>query len=78
MIEVENDFKHNPIVREVARLSSELHATGYGMTFLNDEQHDRDKWVWMQTTSRAVDTGPQLQTSVCRTSRRHSAISQFI
>lgn len=49
MIEVESDFKHNPIVREVARLSSECHATGYGMTFLNDGQHDRDKWVWMRS-----------------------------
>ncbi|MDP3981765.1 MAG: hypothetical protein Q8Q33_10165 [Chlamydiota bacterium] len=49
MIELESDFKHNPIVREVARLSSELHATGYGMTFLNNGQHDRDKWVWMQS-----------------------------
>jgi len=48
MIELECDFKHNPIVREVARLSSELHAVGYAVTFLNDGQRDPDKWVWLQ------------------------------
>ncbi len=48
MIEIESDFEYNPIVREVARLSSEVHATGYRVTFLNDSQYDPDKWVWMQ------------------------------
>lgn len=55
MVEVESDFEHNPIVREVARLSTELHASGYGMTFLNDGQQDPNKWVWMEcdvTSSR--------------------------
>jgi len=48
MIEIECDFEYNPIVREVMRLSTELHATGYGVTFLNDDQYDPDKWIWMQ------------------------------
>jgi len=54
MVEVECDFEHNPIVREVVRLSSALHASGYDMTFLNDGKHDRDKWVWLEcaVTSR--------------------------
>ena len=48
MIEVESDFEHNPIVKEVLRLSTELHSSGYGMTFLNDGKHDPNKWVWME------------------------------
>jgi hypothetical protein len=73
MIEVESDFEHNPIVREVARLSSELQATGHSMTFLNDGKHDRDKWVWMQSdvTSRRYGTAvakvciPNFKTPFC-------------
>ena len=49
MIEVESDFEHNPIVREVAHLSSELKAIGCGMTFLNDGKYNRNKWVRMQS-----------------------------
>jgi len=73
MIEVESDFKHNPIVREAARLSSELQATGWGMTFVNDNEHDRDKWVWLQidvTSSRYGRTAakvclPDFKTPFC-------------
>ncbi len=77
MIEVESDFRHNPIVREAARLSSELQATGWGMTFLNDEELDRAKWVWMQSdvTSRRYER-PRRKCA-CRISKRHSVGSQF-
>jgi hypothetical protein len=47
-VEVESDFKHNPIMSEIARLSKELRAYGYSMTFLNDGKHDREKWVWVE------------------------------
>lgn len=73
MIEVESDFEHNPIVREVARLSTELQVTGYGMTFLNDGKHDHDKWVWLQSdiTSGKYETAfakvciPDFKTPFC-------------
>jgi hypothetical protein len=48
VIELESDFEHNPIVREVSRLSNKLHAYGHTMTFLNDGKRDREKWVWVE------------------------------
>jgi hypothetical protein len=48
MIEVESDFEHNPITKEIARLSKELHAYGYSIAFVNDGTHDREKWVWVE------------------------------
>jgi hypothetical protein len=47
-IEVESDFEYNPITKEVARLSKELHSYGYSITFVNDGTHDREKWVWVE------------------------------
>ncbi|NCB27750.1 MAG: hypothetical protein EOM62_20205 [Bacteroidia bacterium] len=54
-IEIEADYQHNPIFKEVSRLSTALGASGSGMTFLNDAEHDSSKWVWMEcyvTSSR--------------------------
>lgn len=73
MIEVEADYEHNPIVKEVARISKELNATGHGMTFVNDGQHDRNKWVWMQCDVTSPTHGsavakvclPDFQTPFC-------------
>ncbi len=48
MIELESDYEHNPIVREVSRLSNKLHAHHDTMTFLNDGKRDREKWVWVE------------------------------
>jgi hypothetical protein len=54
-VEIESDFKHNPIAREVARLAVELHETGNSTRFINCELHDPDKWVWVEcgVTSRS-------------------------
>jgi hypothetical protein len=54
-IQIEADYEHNPIFKEVARLSKMLHAGGHGFTFLNDQERDREQWVWMEcdvTSSR--------------------------
>jgi hypothetical protein len=48
MIEIESDYEHNPIVREISLLSNKLHAHNNTMTFLNDGKCDHEKWVWVE------------------------------
>jgi hypothetical protein len=48
MLEVESDYKYNPVAKEVMRLSKELHVNGHCMTFLNDGCHDPTQWVWVE------------------------------
>lgn len=73
MIEIESDFEHNPISREIARLSSELHATGYRVTPLSNGQNDSNKMVCMQCSVTQSSYGmstasvclPDFQTPFC-------------
>jgi hypothetical protein len=44
-IEIESDFKHNPIVTEAARLSRELAVSGHSYYFSNDKGIDKEKWI---------------------------------
>jgi len=48
MIELESDFKYNPITQKAAQLQKELHAYSQTLTFLNDGKHDPNKWVWVE------------------------------
>lgn len=48
MIELDSDFKYNPITQKAAQLQKELHAYNQTLTFLNDGKHDPDKWVWVE------------------------------
>jgi hypothetical protein len=72
-IEVECDCEHNPISKEVIRLSTELHVSEYGMTFVNDGQHDPSKWVWLDCYVMSAHCGrasakvclPEFDTPFC-------------
>ncbi len=44
-IEIESDFKHNPIVTEAAKLSKELAVSGHSYYFLNNKGIDKEKWI---------------------------------
>jgi hypothetical protein len=47
-VEVGCDYEYNPIFGEVAALFRETSSSGWSMLFLNDEELDRDIWVWME------------------------------
>lgn len=48
VVELENDYTHNPIFGRVAERSRELRTVGYEFTFLNGEGLDPDEWVWLE------------------------------
>lgn len=73
MVEVESDFKHNPIVRHFAKASRELEVTGHNITFLGKKGLDPEQWVWLEcgVTSRRYGIAsvkiclPEFRTPYC-------------
>ncbi|MGB6067933.1 MAG: hypothetical protein WBG50_24260 [Desulfomonilaceae bacterium] len=47
-VEVGCDYEYNPIFGKVAELFRETGSSGWSMLFLNDEELDRDIWIWME------------------------------
>lgn len=47
-VEVESDYKHNPIFQKVAELSIETDSKGYRIFFMNEDDRDRNIWTWVE------------------------------
>ena len=72
-IEVESDYKHNPIFQKVGKLSRETESTGYSIMFLNEDERDPNIWTWVECevtnykygNARAKVFLPNFQTPSC-------------
>jgi hypothetical protein len=47
-IEIESDYKNNPIFQATARLMRETESTGYHIFFPNEDDPDKDIWVCVE------------------------------
>ncbi|MCK4830500.1 hypothetical protein KA005_83050 [bacterium] len=47
-IEVESDYKHNPIFQKVADIYSETESKGHSIMFLNEADTDPEVWTWVE------------------------------
>jgi hypothetical protein len=47
-IEIESDYKNNPIFQATAKLMRETKSTGYNIIFLNEDGLDPEIWVWVE------------------------------
>ena len=72
-VEVESDFKHNPIFQKVAELSKATDSRGYSITFLNEDERDKNIWTCVECEVTNYNYGnakakvylPNFQTPSC-------------
>ncbi|NOZ86216.1 MAG: DUF2726 domain-containing protein [Deltaproteobacteria bacterium] len=51
-VEIEADYKNNPVFQEVAKLMTETKSSGFSIIFLNENERDSEIWTWVECKVR--------------------------